>query len=260
MRFKTTIPMITTLLLLVGCGLQDKHIDLAKQLDGALVNRDGQPLPAGPLLDTDYLLLYFSAHWCPPCQAFTPQLVQFYNTRGGGRRFHVLFISSDHTENEMYGYMREAGMPWPAVRYRSEAARAVHDSYGNTGIPQLVLLDPQGKVLADSFKGRQYLGPQQVLDQLSKRLGSAKSAPDSTPPETTQITTGDDEPVAKPDNQLASLQVTGLFVQNTGESGALINGSFFHEGDMPAPGIVVEKITSTYVEVSHEGRRYRLVP
>ena len=22
---------------------------------------------------------YFSAHWCPPCRGFTPQLVKFYN-------------------------------------------------------------------------------------------------------------------------------------------------------------------------------------
>ena len=26
-----------------------------------------------------FLGLYFSAHWCPPCKAFTPKLVETYN-------------------------------------------------------------------------------------------------------------------------------------------------------------------------------------
>ncbi len=26
-----------------------------------------------------YVAFYFSAHWCPPCRSFTPQLVQTYN-------------------------------------------------------------------------------------------------------------------------------------------------------------------------------------
>ena len=29
--------------------------------------------------DDKYLMLYFSAHWCPPCKAFTPELVKVYN-------------------------------------------------------------------------------------------------------------------------------------------------------------------------------------
>jgi nucleoredoxin len=37
--------------------------------------------------------LYFSAHWCPPCQAFTPKLVDCYeNLLAAGKKFEVVFF------------------------------------------------------------------------------------------------------------------------------------------------------------------------
>jgi nucleoredoxin len=42
---------------------------------------------------------YFSAGWCPPCRAFSPQLSYFAN--GHASEFVVIFVSSDHTEEEM---------------------------------------------------------------------------------------------------------------------------------------------------------------
>ncbi|KAK3933257.1 Nucleoredoxin [Frankliniella fusca] len=45
---------------------------------------------------TAVLGVYFSAHWCPPCKAFTPQLVNTYNAvRERGHSFEVIFVSSD---------------------------------------------------------------------------------------------------------------------------------------------------------------------
>ena len=40
--------------------------------------------------------LYFSAHWCPPCKAFTPLLVETYNKiKAAGKELEVVFVSSD---------------------------------------------------------------------------------------------------------------------------------------------------------------------
>ena len=67
---------------------------------------------------------YFSAHWCPPCRAFTPQLVQWYhNVKKGtnGEKFDIVFLSSDKDLSEFKEYFRE--MPWFAVPYEAREVK-----------------------------------------------------------------------------------------------------------------------------------------
>ena len=62
--------------------------------------------------------LYFSAHWCPPCRAFTPQLAQWYQKvkeSSNGNNFDIVFLSSDRDEAGFDEYLKE--MPWYAVPY-----------------------------------------------------------------------------------------------------------------------------------------------
>ena len=45
-----------------------------------LLKADGSKVEAeGALQGKDFVCLYFSAHWCPPCRMFTPKLKEFYN-------------------------------------------------------------------------------------------------------------------------------------------------------------------------------------
>ncbi len=138
-----------------------------------LVVREGdapKPCPASRLDGKRYYAIYFSAHWCPPCRAFTPELVRFYQeTVKAHPDFELVFSSLDRSEQDMTRYMSEATMPWPAVRY---AAREKLQKWCGPGIPCLVVLDAAGKVVSDSFQAGQYRGPQAVLDDLRKLLGA----------------------------------------------------------------------------------------
>lgn len=49
--------------------------------------------------DKSHVLIYFSAHWCPPCRTFTPQLANAYEKCMGDKNFEIIFLSSDHDEN-----------------------------------------------------------------------------------------------------------------------------------------------------------------
>ena len=112
--------------------------------------------------------LYFSAHWCGPCRKFTPQLVAYYNQITHDHpEFEIIFVSADKSAEDMATYMRESGMPWPAIEYGKLANVPTLVKYLGSGIPDLVIVDASGKVLADSFVGGKYVGPASVLDNLS---------------------------------------------------------------------------------------------
>jgi nucleoredoxin len=120
--------------------------------------------------------LYFSAHWCGPCRKFTPQLVAYYNQIAHDHsEFEIIFVSADKSADGMATYMRESGMPWPAIEYGKLANVAALQKYAGRGIPDLVIVDASGKVLADSYVSGKYVGPAKVLDDLSTIFARASS-------------------------------------------------------------------------------------
>ena len=120
--------------------------------------------------------LYFSAYWCGPCRKFTPQLVAYYNQIAHDHpEFEIIFVSADKSADGMATYMRESGMPWPAIEYGKLANVGALQKYAGRGIPDLVIVDASGKVLADSYVSGKYVGPAKVLDDLSTIFARATS-------------------------------------------------------------------------------------
>lgn len=118
--------------------------------------------------------LYFSAEWCGPCRKFTPKLVAYYNQIAATHpEFEVVFISNDKTAPDMERYMRDVQMPWPALNFDKVAGNELR-KYAGSGIPCLVVVDENGKVISDTYSGTNYRGPEVVLtelDQLFARAG-----------------------------------------------------------------------------------------
>jgi len=131
---------------------------------------DGSVADKIRLTSQKYVLVYFSAHWCPPCRAFTPKLVEYYKTKGGGNRFEVLFVSDDNSAQEMMNYMTETEMPWMGLRWKSDEARALSEKLCGPGIPCLVLLNANDEVVSHSYVGTKYVGPYKVLADLDRVL------------------------------------------------------------------------------------------
>jgi nucleoredoxin len=135
-----------------------------------------------PYLDAEFekkklIGLYFSAHWCVPCRKFTPNLVAYYNKNATTRpEFEILFVSNDKSANAMEGYMREVQMPWPALVYDKIAGNTALTKYAGSGIPCLVVVDENGKVVFDTYAGTNYRGPEAVLSDLDQFFAGKSNA------------------------------------------------------------------------------------
>lgn len=127
-----------------------------------------------PYLDAEFekkklIALFMSAHWCAPCRQFTPKLVAYYNKIAAAHpEFEVLFVSNDKSAGAMEGYMRDDQMPWPALNYDKVAGNAALLKYFGSSIPCLVVVDENGKVIFDTYAGKNYRGPEAVLNDLDQ--------------------------------------------------------------------------------------------
>ena len=122
--------------------------------DGTLL-RSGieQPVPLEEALGgKEFVLLYASAHWCPPCRKFTPMLANWY--KGVRDHVEIVFLSADHDANGFSGYFKTH--PWMAVDFDDDARDSLMAAIKVSGIPRLVVLSgTTGKIVEDNAVGKQ---------------------------------------------------------------------------------------------------------
>jgi len=111
--------------------------------------------------------IYFSAHWCPPCRAFTPNLVKFRDKNK--KNFEVVFVSSDRSPDAQMDYMKEAGMKWYTLPHRSAEANALSKKFQVRGIPSLVIVSEEGKTITKNGRGDVSSNPKGALKSWQKK-------------------------------------------------------------------------------------------
>ncbi|KAH0668989.1 hypothetical protein KY289_023482 [Solanum tuberosum] len=110
-----------------------------------VIGKDGEKILVSDLVGKN-ILLYFSAHWCPPCRAFTPQLKEAYETiKAKNGPLEVIFISSDRDQVSFDDYF--ATMPWLALPFGDERKTYLSRLFKVRGIPTLVAVGPSGKTV-----------------------------------------------------------------------------------------------------------------
>lgn len=110
-----------------------------------VIDNAGNKLSTADLSKNVAVGIYFSAHWCPPCRGFTPQLAKSYN-KLKEKGFEIVFVSSDRDEKSFNDYHKE--MPWLALPYElRDTKAALSKKFKVNGIPSLIILDNQGKII-----------------------------------------------------------------------------------------------------------------
>lgn len=165
-------------------GAEAAQGELLEELTGRLAKVESGRVKRAMLGDAaglKYIAVYYSAHWCGPCRAFTPELVEFYERlKPDHPEFEVIFVSADRSEKEWETYMIEEGMSWHAVPFgRVKDSRL--KAFGGPGIPCLVVLTPAGEVLSDSYVDGNYVGPRKVLKDLEHMLSAGEPVAPASP-------------------------------------------------------------------------------
>jgi nucleoredoxin len=128
--------------------------DLLAESKG-FTDKSGASVSTASLLANDYLALYFSAHWCPPCRGFTPELAAWYTTKkaSAGKTMDLIFVSSDKDEASFNEYLSE--MPWKALAFSDRATKErLSKAFNVKGIPTLVVIDKEGNIVEASARGK----------------------------------------------------------------------------------------------------------
>jgi len=100
---------------------------------------------ASSTIKDKYLMLYFSASWCPPCRAFTPTLSKAYTKlKSLHDNVELAFVSSDRTEDSFDEYFKK--MSFCALPYEHRDTKsALSKMFEVSGIPKLVMLGPENE-------------------------------------------------------------------------------------------------------------------
>ncbi|XP_010553606.1 PREDICTED: probable nucleoredoxin 1 [Tarenaya hassleriana] len=110
-----------------------------------VLGKDGLKVRVSDLVGK-HILLYFSAHWCPPCRGFTPKLVEVYKQiKARDEAFELIFISSDRDQASFDEYYSE--MPWLALPFGDPRKQSLARTFKVSGIPMLVALGPTGRTI-----------------------------------------------------------------------------------------------------------------
>jgi peroxiredoxin len=113
-----------------------------------------------------YLLIDFWASWCGPCRRENPNIVRTFN-KYKDKNFTILGVSLDRSNGKerWLKAIHDDGLTWNHVSDLKWWDNEVAKKYGIRAIPQNLLLDPGGRIIAKNLNGA----------ELDRKLGEVLS-------------------------------------------------------------------------------------
>jgi peroxiredoxin len=129
------------------------------------------PTPSGEMIALSDLkgkvvLLDFWASWCGPCRRENPNVVKMYE-KYADKGFEILGVSLDKDKARWEKAIADDGLEWLHISDLKHWGSEYAALYGVRSIPDTILLDAEGKIIARNLRGK-------ALEQRLEQLFSGK--------------------------------------------------------------------------------------
>jgi cytochrome c biogenesis protein CcmG/thiol:disulfide interchange protein DsbE len=121
-----------------------------------------------------WVVVNFFATWCTPCVVEHPELIKFAEAHKATDDVRIVSVAFADQASKVREFFAKNGGDWAVL---AEDTDGVSVAYGVTGVPESLLVDPRGRVVAKLIGG---IRADDLEQQLAKASGvSAAPAPSS---------------------------------------------------------------------------------
>ncbi len=123
-------------------------------IDLEMADPDGKMHKISELVgEGHWVLVDFWASWCGPCRAEMPNVLEAYN-QYHAKGFEVIGVSFDQKKEAWIKAVDQLKMPWLQISDLKGWNCAAAPAYKIDGIPDNILIDPQGKIIDRALRGK----------------------------------------------------------------------------------------------------------